>query len=339
MLKIISQEPPFAKEDQLCTELDTLHKARPPANPDDARPGRRGPRLPGYPRISLSHPTNVLSFLETEHCTPDLDRASPKLWWLSTQNSGNISPLHRQRVKGRDVVLTEEARLHLVWLRGRIFVKPVSRYLASHSFWRRYLSGPAGGADDDDRRVRVRKAALGFLRTYVHLIRYESDFHIARDLRLVPQDWTWEAFSDFTESLPRVSDGDVSPRYAYGELRLARLNLYAPLLFNRSSFQRVEHHSDAAAYVARFYGPVLFVVGVASVVLSGLQVAVAVEGAGALQAAALWFSVLVILGSCLVVLVLAAMIAWKVGREWKFALRNRERRPEEGQPLAGAGKT
>lgn len=330
MLKTLSPEPPFAEQDQLCTDLD---------GPTTARPvGRRGPRLPGYPRVSLARDADVLAFLEAEHCSPDLDRAAPRLWWLSTQDSGNISPLHRQRVKGRDVVVTEEARLHLVWLRDRIFVKPLPGYLASHVFWRRYLSG---GSDvtDPERRDRVRRAALGFLRTYMHLIRYESDFHIAQELRLVPQAWTWEGFADFTEALARVSDGEVSARYAYGELRLARLNLYAPLLLGRARFQRVEHHRDAAAYVARFYGPILFVIGVASVVLSGLQVAVAVEGAVALQAAALWFSVLVMLGSCVVVVVLVTMVAWKVGMEWKYALRNHERRPEEGRPLAGASKT
>ncbi|KAH7000716.1 hypothetical protein EDB80DRAFT_724372 [Ilyonectria destructans] len=83
-------------------------------------------------------------------------------------------------------------------------------------------------------------------------------------------------------------DQQGSLRYAYGEIRLTRLNLYAPLLLGKSHFQRVEH--QYGKYFARFYGPILFVIGIISVVLSGLQVVVSVgeNGGGGWTGAALW---------------------------------------------------
>ena len=58
---------------------------------------------------------------------------------MSTQSSANINALHRQRVKGRHIIITEEVRLHLVWIHDRIFVKPLPKYLLSHVFWEWFL--------------------------------------------------------------------------------------------------------------------------------------------------------------------------------------------------------
>ncbi|KAB5515648.1 hypothetical protein GE09DRAFT_1195942 [Coniochaeta sp. 2T2.1] len=70
-------------------------------------------------------------------------------------------------------------------------------------------------------------------------------------------------------------DVDVSPRYHYGELRLSRLNFYAPFLFGKFNFQKP--HGQYSDYFARFYGPVLFGFAVASTVLNSMQVEMADE--------------------------------------------------------------
>ncbi|KAK2136212.1 hypothetical protein NOF04DRAFT_1268323 [Fusarium oxysporum II5] len=58
-----------------------------------------------------------------------------------------------------------------------------------------------------------------------------------------------------------------------------RLNLYVPIL-GKSNLQRAEY--QLGPYLASFYGPVLFVIGVASMILNGLQVVVSAgtEGRG-----------------------------------------------------------
>ena len=88
----------------------------------------------------------------------------------------------------------------------------------------------------------------------------------------------WVQFCNFTTDLVKISNRDVSERYAYGEIRLTRLNFYAPLLLGKSHFQRVNY--QYREYFAYFYAPILFVIGITSVFLGGLQVAVAVAVQG-----------------------------------------------------------
>ncbi|KAH7193807.1 uncharacterized protein B0J16DRAFT_336030 [Fusarium flagelliforme] len=314
-------EPPFAEAFQLfkLTESAASQTATPQ-------------RLPGYPRISLQDQPKLHNFLEKEYCSNDLDVVAKRLWWMSTQDHANISPLHRQAVKGRNIVVTQDPKLHLVWIQDRIFIKPLPKYLTSHAFWKHYL-----GADGGPRRERIRKAALGFLRTYFYLIQSEYDFNLAQDISrcLIPAGVTWEKFCDFSSDFPEISDKSVSLRYAYGEIRLTRLNLYAPLILGKSKFQRVEY--QYGAYFAHFYGPILFMVAMVSTILSGLQVAIAVQqehpGRNSLgiQDAGLWFSVVIILFLCAVILLLFSVLIYKIAREWRFAIRDRVRILKEGK--------
>lgn len=121
----MSQRSPFAKEFELNSELQFLCGAV-PANSTCT--------LPGQPRIHLSDTETLIAFLEQEFLSKQLDAMSPHLWMMSTQSSANISPLHRQRVKGREIVITEDPKLHLVWIYDRIFIKPLPKYLLSHAF-------------------------------------------------------------------------------------------------------------------------------------------------------------------------------------------------------------
>ncbi|KAK1580704.1 uncharacterized protein LY79DRAFT_560697 [Colletotrichum navitas] len=310
------QNPPFEVDHQLL--------------PDSGVARETAHHVPGHPRIRLDDQEKVRQFLTTEFCNDDLDAMADKLWWMSKQDSRNISPLHRQIVKRRTIVITEDPKLHLVWINDRIFIKPLPRYLGSHAFWRHHLGAENGSKGNEG---RVRRAALGFIRTYHYLIKYECDFRIAQDhsLSLIPADITWTQFCNFTSRLADIQDRDVSQRYNYGEIRLTRLNFYAPLLLRKSHFQRVEY--QYGPYLARFYVPILFVMGVISVVLSGLQVIIAVgegsgggDGGGATaDNVALWFSVLMILVSCGVLVALGALVAYKVVKEWNVAIRDRRR--------------
>ena len=105
-----------------------------------------------------------------------------------SHKSGTVDVYHH------DIVITEEVRLHLVWIHDSIFIKPLPKYLLSHVFWERILGANSNQADD--RSENIRKAMLGFLRTYRYLIQYESDFMIARQdhLRQIPQTIQWTDF-------------------------------------------------------------------------------------------------------------------------------------------------
>ena len=100
--------PPFNKTYQLENRKATT------GSPPLPSPSNR---LPGNPRIDLGSPhAQLISFLTADLTTPQLNSLAPRMWLMTTQSSSNISPLTHQSVKGRTIVLTEDPRLHLVWI-------------------------------------------------------------------------------------------------------------------------------------------------------------------------------------------------------------------------------
>ncbi|KAF5716140.1 ankyrin protein 3 [Fusarium mundagurra] len=295
-------KPPFTPEHSLLRDEQSAH-------------------VPGFPRVPRHGKDQVRELLISEFCSDDLDRVSDKLWWMSKQDSTSIWPLHRQLLQGRSIIVTENPKLHLVWINDRVFIKPLPRFIGSHDFWREHLCSNNTSED-----VRIRRAALGYLRTYFYLIQHESDFRIAKDpaLGLIPEDITWGQFCDFTSGLDKILDKDVSLRYAYGQIRLTRLNFYAPVILHKSYFQRVDF--QYGQYFARFYAPVLFAFGITSVTLSGLQVVASLEtGSANWQGLALGVSVLAILVSFGLLVGFGVLLSWKIAKEWKFAIKERRR--------------
>jgi hypothetical protein len=306
--------PPFWKANQLVSDLDL--------EPGASCSGT----LPGQPSIPLNDVNRMKKFLREDLCSDDLERMAPHLWIMSTMSGANINPLHRQRVKGREIVVTEDARLHLVWINDRIFIKPIPRYLLSHTFWETYLDPKPEPLGDGQSNIRA--AATGFLRTYRYLIRHESDFHLAQQdsLRLIPKDADWASFCRFTSDLHHIEDSAVSGRYCFGELRLTRLNFYAPLLLRKFHFEQV--HGQYGDYFARLYGPILFVFAVVTTILNSMQVALAADQLMALHWVAVWhasrwFSVLSLLGTIAVAVCFVALWLWMFLDEWVYTLRHK----------------
>lgn len=282
--------------------------------------------LPSQPSIPLNDQTvqDMKDFLRGDLCAPDLELMAPRLWIMTTPSSKNINVLTRQRVKGREIVITEEPRLHLVWIHNRIFIKPLPRYLASHAFWNAYLDANSDklGKDLSD----IRKAALGFLRTYTYLVRHETDFKIAQQAHLIPERVEWPAFCRFAAELCRIDDVDVSERYRYGKIRLTRLNLYAPFLLGRFNFEQV--HGQYGDIFARLYGPILFIFAVITTVLSSMQVALAVEQLVTVKWVPMWyvsrwFSVLSLIGSALVIGWFVMLWTYMILAEWIYTFEHK----------------
>jgi hypothetical protein len=290
--------------------------------------------LPGHPRIKLNNTAALFKFLEREFCNTDIDLVADKLWWMSKQDKRSISPLHRQKVKKREIILTEDSKMHLVWINDRIHIKPLPKFMISYDFWETYLGPSIAGVEPTQKRIR--KAALGYIRTWLYLVKYESDFDIAIDQCLIPGGIKWEQFCNFTSEFEEIPDGDVHGRYAYGEIRLTRLNLYAPITIRKQHFQRVTY--QYGEYFSQFYGPLLFCFGVPSVVLSALQVAIAVDSispvgnAVVLAKASLWFAVVTVLGMVIVTSSLVFLWVYKVVKEWKYALRDKYGKPAKARP-------
>jgi hypothetical protein len=189
-----------------------------------------------------------------------------------------------------------------------------------------------------DRRDQIRKAALGYLRTYRYLIRHESDFIIAKQdhLNLIPQDVGWAEFCQFISAFDQVKDTDVSDRYSYGELRLSRLNFYAPFFLGKFRFEQI--HGQYSDYFARLYGPILFVFAAVSTMLNSMQVELAVEQVASVQWVSLWtvfrcFSAIVMIGTVLISLCFILLWSWLLSDEWIYTIRTRRRRRRDVQSL------
>ncbi|OIW22729.1 hypothetical protein CONLIGDRAFT_637993 [Coniochaeta ligniaria NRRL 30616] len=146
-------------------------------------------------------------------------------------------PLHFHVAIGRDIVLADRMDLHLLWTNeGRLFVKPVPRFLLDPAFCQSNLQCPNTCPCDtpaDTCRSNPRKVALGFLYTYSCLISSETDFHIANEKRLLPRrdddtpiDWSdWKTLArELLRMHERDPHGAVHPRFLRAELRLSRIN-------------------------------------------------------------------------------------------------------------------
>lgn len=290
--------------------------------------------LLGQPFTEVGDDTCLGKVLQDEFCDSDLERMAPHLWMMSTQSSANVNALHQQRVKGRQIIVTERPHLHLVWRHDRIFLKPIPKYLTSYGFWEFFLldaSSPLGLARHD-----VRRAALGYLRTCRYLIRHESDFKIAQEpqLQLVPAGASWAEFCCFVSGFDRIAGGDVSGRYGYGELRLTRLNFYGKFILRKFHFEQINSQYDA--FYSRFYPPFLFVFGILSVILSAMQVEMGAHQVDkarwkASLGVCRWFSAVIVMLMAALASAFALLLAWMILDEWIFACRARRRKRRDAK--------
>lgn len=171
----------------------------------------------------------------------DLQRLNTIFGWLRVVGRPMPPrPLHYQLLLGREIFIAEQMDMHLVWTGGRIFLKPIPRFLLEPRFWTEYLScrreckcthegtvGPVGSDARECKNRKLRKSALGFLFSYAALISHESDFYIAKDKHLLPAEkgLTWQRWRTFVEQLDTAHTyQNVNSRFVYGELRLSRLN-------------------------------------------------------------------------------------------------------------------
>ena len=262
-------------------------------------------------------------------------------------------PLHHQLMIDRDICITEQMDMHLVWTTGQIFLKPIPRFLLDPGFWRAHLP----------KNSRFQKCALGFLFSYAALISYESDLFIAQDRHLIPKEVEWQDWKTFVKEIlqpgtadidgPQESSKDpqtadikgfqkssselktagiydrIDDRFIYGELRLSRLN----------KIYRLKQGAIARGYMAQWhqYGTFLQdnLVWVASaiiyitIVLTAMQVGLATKLLGdndAFQSASYGFTVFSILGPLIVLTLLFFTFCLIFVSNWVVAVNYKQER-------------
>lgn len=263
--------------------------------------------------------THMREFLQNELLVPRLNEAAPWLWQCGRPMPPR--PLHYQLLLRRAVAVTEDPDLHLVWSKGRIFVKPLPAWLLRRSVWEAHLGGGGGGDE------QLGACARGFLFSYCALVAYRSDFRIATETGLLPEQLTWAAWKALSRQvLDGHSYAQVNPRYWYGELRLGRLNgIYR---FRLGRLVRGYTAVDAPAVYTDLLQDNLGVLAAllvyVVVVLTAMQVGLAVDDLKANSAfrnASYYFTVISILLPLAGVLVIAVLFLPIFCTNWRATKR------------------
>ncbi|KAI1164286.1 hypothetical protein F5B18DRAFT_256378 [Nemania serpens] len=178
-------------------------------------------------------------------------------------------PLHYQVLLSREIIITENPELHLIWSKKGIFLKPLPQWLLDPLFWASHILYDA----------ELAQCARGLLFSYTALIAYESDFRLAREKGLIPSSVTWEGWKRLVKEVLQNHDmAMLNPRYWYGELRLNRMNIvYRVKGFIFRGYSKVDGHAVYADLIADNFAALAGILGYVVIVLTSLQVGLGVD--------------------------------------------------------------
>ncbi|KAK0638100.1 hypothetical protein DIS24_g10160 [Lasiodiplodia hormozganensis] len=280
-------------------------------------------------------PRKIDDFLEADLSVPKLNDIHS--WLLIVGRPVPPRPLNHQILIGRNIVVTEQAELHLVWAKHRIFIKPLPRYLLDLSFWNDYLvcpaKSPGSGSSSPNiwkcennpechRREKLAALARGFLFSYTALVQHESDFRIAIDQGLLPSTVTWESWKMVAaDVLENHTYAAVNPRYWYGELRLTRLNKIYRFRYGKifRAYSTVGFYNSSGDFFADNLGKLAVFLGYVVMVLTAMQVGLATDKLQpdvAFQRASYGFTVFSILAPILALGIIIAVFACLSFTNW-----------------------
>lgn len=260
---------PFARHLQLCDTLDYV--SLPEKASHQLRSHTSSQTLPDAPRIGLDSRSRILEYSLKDLDTPRLNKFGEKLWWASP--TPDVVSLSQHTVLDRRIQITEDPSVHLLWVEGIIFLKPLPSYLTSYAFWEFLLDT----SSDDTNRDELLATCLGFLKNYASLIQRRSDFHLAQRHHLLSglEDVSFESFVAFISSFDNIPHQHISSRWRYGLIQLDALNFHSAIHYRRWHLNRFE--TRWATYFSRFFPVILFIFAMFSVMLSAMQVIIAAK--------------------------------------------------------------
>lgn len=250
-----------------------------------------------------------------------LNQVHPHLWMAGLPQISR--PLHDHARIGRNIILTEQADLHLVWTGDKLFLKPLPDYLLCYGIWKSFIC-PATEVSED---------ARGLLLSYIWLLSSRTDWRLACEKGLVSPFITWEQWTIFVgkviDNIDYRSLFGINPRYLYGELRLSRLSLiYRFCSSTRTVTNLIRGYNygyhDYSSFLERNFTWVLTAIVYVTVVLTAMQVGLATSylvDSQTFQRAAYGFTVfsivapLVLFAAGLVVVVFLVAWNWSYTRQ------------------------
>ncbi|PQE18825.1 ankyrin domain protein [Rutstroemia sp. NJR-2017a WRK4] len=219
---------------------------------------------------TFTDPTATRKYYKKEYSQQKLNEVHSHLW--SAGRKDNINALHHQKVLCREVILSERSDLHLVWFDRIIYIKPLPLSFLNYNFVHTIV------VPDPILYGYI----IGFLYSYIMLIRHTSDLCLAHELNLISKQVDWKSWRDFRTafldniSSKRLSRTSMNKRFEYSELRLARLNhIY------RFSFRGLKYfttHREYSTYLQEYTAAGITLFAFVTVALTAMQVVVGVSG-------------------------------------------------------------
>ncbi|KAL4909592.1 hypothetical protein BDW74DRAFT_174793 [Aspergillus multicolor] len=294
--------------------------------------------------INLWSPADsITTFIQLDLSVDRLTRVQEYLWFAKSLSPPQ--PLSTIISLSHKITLDENGGTHMVWVdRTHIHLKPFPRYLLDSRFWSAYLvcshqcATEGRGVEAECPHESLYKDALGFLFSYLTLIRFESDFRIAQDHALLPPDLTWESWRSLAQQSLQsgcINSSNMNPRYTFGALRLSRLNKIYALRYGAILRGYLGQHKTTTELFHENVAPISAATIYIALVLTAMQVGLATEVLASNQAfqnASYGFTVLAILGPLVMVLVVFAVGAAEVlsTRVWGFLRGRGYKRPVGG---------
>ena len=291
--------PPFSLADSL-VRVESLH-SNDQGDTAEQDPTRRLSELPvifqnkKHKTVRVQH-DNLREYIEWELDVSRLNEVHNWLWLAGRPMCAR--PLYKQKMLDREILVTEQVDLHLLWQESRIYIKPLPEFLMDHEFWTENLCSDP----------KHHKNACGLLLSFAWLICYQSDLNIAKDHGLVPPWMTWTDWLKFTraflDALDWRSMSNVNERYEYGELRLSRINWIYRLTFRNFMRGYVYGYNRFSVFLSHNFAWLAVAFLYMTVVLSAMQVGLATDrfkGSSRFQDASYGFTVFSILTPLIVV--------------------------------------
>jgi len=210
--------------------------------------------------------TTSFDFLMRSLTQTKAERISRHLWFGGPP--GRFRSLHQQHALHRTILPCEDPGLHLIWAKDSVWFKPLPPCLTNYEFFTEYICPSP----------ELYRLACGFLFSYTNLIRWYSDYQIAKDKGFIREDVSWEQWQKFRLSLKEFFESHpevIHTRYQYGDLRLSRLNfVYLCKFMELNGYHNI--HTKYGGYFSTYFASAILVFAFASVTLTAMQVAISV---------------------------------------------------------------
>lgn len=272
-----------------------------------------------------------LDFLAKDLLVERLNNVHKYLWLAGRP----MPPRHlsHQIVLLRDIIVTENISLHLVWQAKRIFIKPLPKYLLDEGLWTQCLSRVLqDDAEVARHRENVTECARGFLLTYCALVCYESDFKLAQKLGLLPAEIVWDKWRSWVaEIITNCPHERINQRFWYGELRLGRLNKIYRWIGGHvlRGYSTVGSYNDYGELLRENFAAFAIALGYVVIVLTGMQVGLAtnhLQQSVAFQGASWIFAVISIIAPLAAVAAILLYLLVMVVTNWRATVRYEKER-------------